>query len=320
MSGVREADDAPARRLVGVGCVLLSAFLIAVTPNAAKIAYQEGANPLAVITFRCVLGTAGLALYLSVRKRWPQEGWKTFRKSFLTGLTQAFTALGFLGAVAFIDVSLAALIFYFHIFLVAVVGHFRGDVRLNRRLLSCIAVAVLGLALVLGVTLQSLNVMGLGLSLLGMAAVTVMIFAVGRTSREIGPIAANFHMTLWASFFFVIAALFGPATGMIEGMVLPASVKGWAGIIGNSVTTTLGFVFFFTGAGIIGMTRATILSVMEPVLAIFLAILLVQEWLTPLQWGGVILIVGSLYLFEKAGQKASAALQELEQGSEAGGS
>ena len=108
MSGVREADDAPARRLVGVGCVLLSAFLIAVTPNAAKIAYQEGANPLAVITFRCVLGTAGLALYLSVRKRWPQEGWKTFRKSFLTGLTQAFTALGFLGAVAFIDVSLAA--------------------------------------------------------------------------------------------------------------------------------------------------------------------------------------------------------------------
>jgi drug/metabolite transporter (DMT)-like permease len=312
VSGVREADDVPARRLVGIGCVLLSSFLIAVTPNAAKIAYQEGANPLAVITFRCVLGAAGLALYLSLMKRWPQESWKTFQKSSLAGLAQAFTALGFLGAVAFIDVSLAALIFYFHIFLVAVVGHFRGDVRLNRKLLSYIAAAVLGLALVLGVTLKSLNVMGLGLSLLGMAAVTVMIFTVGRTSREVGPIAANFHMTLWASIFFVLVVVIAPMTDSIDGMVLPTSAKGWVGIIGNSVTTTLGFVLFFTGAGIIGMTRATVLSVMEPVLAIFLAILLVQEWLTPVQWAGVILIVGSLYLFEKAGQEASDALQKQE--------
>jgi drug/metabolite transporter (DMT)-like permease len=141
-------------------------------------------------------------------------------------LAQAFTALGFIGAVAFIDVSLAALIFYFHVFLVAVVGHFRGDVRLNRKLLSCIAAAILGLALVLGVTLQSLDVVGFGLSLLGMVAATLMIFSVGKTSRAVGPIPANFHMTLWASIFFVIIVVITPMTESIDGMILPASTKG----------------------------------------------------------------------------------------------
>ena len=305
MNGFRETSDVSARRLAGIGCVLLSSFLIAVTPNAAKIAYLEGANPLAVITFRCVLGAAGLALYLSIMKKWPGQGWAAFRRSFPAGLAQAFTALGFLGAVAYIDVSLAALVFYFHVFLVAIVGHFRGDVRLNGKLLSCIAAAIAGLALVLGVTVKSLDVLGLGLSLLGMVAATAMIFAVGRMSRQIGPIPANFHMTLWAAVIFVLLAAAAAMTPSVDGMILPSSAKGWAGILGNSVTTTLGFVFFFVGAGMIGMTRATVISVMEPVLAIFLAILLVQEWLTPLQWAGVLLVVGSLYLFERTGQAGS---------------
>jgi hypothetical protein len=54
------------------------------------------------------------------------------------------------------------------------------------------------------------------------------------------------------------------------------------------VATTLGFVLFFAGAGIIRMARATVL------------------------------IVGSLYLFEKAGQEASTALQRQEADSEVG--
>ena len=40
--------------LLGIGIVLLSAILIGLAPNAAKVAYQEGADPLAVITFRTI--------------------------------------------------------------------------------------------------------------------------------------------------------------------------------------------------------------------------------------------------------------------------
>ena len=40
------------------------------------------------------------------------------------------------------------------------------------------------------------------------------------------------------------------------------------------------------------------LSIFEPIIAILLAIIFIQEWLSLAQWIGAIIIVGSLYLFE----------------------
>ncbi len=63
----------------------------------------------------------------------------------------------------------------------------------------------------------------------------------------------------------------------------------------------MGYVLFFTGARIIGTTRAVILTVTEPIFANFLAILLVHEWLTPLQWLGVAVVIGSLLKLDSNG-------------------
>ena len=142
---ISDFERNPARRLLGVGVVLFSAVLFASVPNAAKIAYLEGANPQAVLTIRTVIGALLLALYLWGRSQWPKMNWQNFRSSAVAGLALLFTSIGFMGAVAYIDVSLAALIFYFHPFLVAVVGHYRGDLRLSLVRVLLIGVALLGL-------------------------------------------------------------------------------------------------------------------------------------------------------------------------------
>jgi len=299
---------APSRQnSIGIGVVLLSALLIGMAPNAAKIAYQEGANPLAVITFRSVIGAVGIAAYLSARHQWPENGLHAFRRSAISGLAQVLTALGFLGAVAFIDVSLAALIFYFHPFLVAAVGHFRGDMAMSPIRIACIAAAIAGLALVFGVTFTTLNTVGIGLSLIGMIAITVLIFVVGDVAKAVGPISANFYMMLWSSFYLLLVVIVGPAAGWVDEMSLPTSSSGWIAVVGAGVTSTMGYVLFFMGARIIGTTRAVILTVTEPIFAILLAILLVHEWLTPLQWLGVAVVIGSLLKFESSGRSSSVA-------------
>jgi drug/metabolite transporter (DMT)-like permease len=82
-------------------------------------------------------------------------------------------------------------------------------------------------------------------------------------------------------------------------MAFPVSLKGWIAILGTGVTFTFGYTLFFVGAAIIGATRAAMISILEPVLTILFAILLVQEWLTAIQWLGVALVVASLLVMEK---------------------
>jgi drug/metabolite transporter (DMT)-like permease len=55
-------------------------------------------------------------------------------------------------------------------------------------------------------------------------------------------------------------------------------------IIGTGVSFKLAYVLFFIGATVIGTTRASILSISEPVMIIVVAVLLIDERLTPIQW------------------------------------
>jgi len=304
MSRVRSGVVSSGQDLVGICIILLSALLIGIAPSAAKVAYKEGANLLAVITFRTVIGAFGLALYLLARQQWPKHELTQFRRSAFSGLAQVLTTIGFIGAVAFIDVSMAALIFYFHPFLVAVIGHFRGDLRLTPALIAWIAAAIAGLALVFGVTFTSLSAAGIGLSIVGMIAITILIFVVADVSSAVGPIRANFYMTTWSSIYVLLFALLGSGTGLVDEMLFPLSIHGWLAILGAGVTTTAGYVLFFVGARRIGTTRAAVWTVTEPLFAILFAILLVHEWLTPLQWLGVAIVIGSLIKFETAGRSS----------------
>ena len=78
----------------GIAMILLSAVIVGLLPNSAKIAYQEGVNPLAVITIRCVIGMIGLGIYMLVRKKPLQINALTTKASAVTGAAHALTALG----------------------------------------------------------------------------------------------------------------------------------------------------------------------------------------------------------------------------------
>lgn len=294
------ANSEISRGRLGIAVVLLSAILIALAPNAAKIAYLEGANPLAVVMLRHVVGAVFVALILTARSQWPSHGIETFKKSGAAGLAQVVAAFGLLGSVAYIDVSLAALIFYLHPFLVAVVESFKGTLRLNRLRIACIFGATAGLVLVLGVSFEFLDPTGVGLGIVGMISATIWVLLGSRLSQEVGPFPAGFYMTVWSIIYLLILALMGPELGLLEKMAFPETLIGWVAILAAGATTTLGLILFFAGAVIIGAGRASLLSLSEPVFAIFLAIILLHEWLTALQWIGVAIVVGSLVRFETA--------------------
>ncbi len=297
MTGTHAPSQPLPRQGFGVGAILLGAVFVGFMPNAAKIAYQEGANTLGVVTIRCIVGMIGLGIFLAARGRFRVD-WQVFRSSVPTGGAQALASLGMMGAVAYIDVSLAILIIFIHPVLIAVACHLKGESRLTIPVVICIAVAMAGLALVLTVDVDHLNPIGIGLALLAAVALTFLVFLVVTASKKVGPAAANFYMTAWASLYFIVIAAIGPPLGLIDAIAVPETLRGWIALLTTGVSFTMGYLLFFVGAAIIGTTRASMLSIIEPVLTILIAIWLVNEWLTAVQWLGVAIVVTCLFVME----------------------
>jgi drug/metabolite transporter (DMT)-like permease len=285
-------------RNTGIALILLGSLAIGVMPSAAKIAYQEGANPLAAIVLRSVVGFIGIGLYLALRRATFSVGWRAVRSSSLTGVYQSVNSLGIMAAVAYIDISVAVLIIFCFPLWVALYNHFWGGSRITPLPAICFGVSLCGLALALGTKLGELNATGLTLAFMGMISMAVLVIAVTDSSRTLGPVIANFLMTGWTATYFLLIALIGPMLGIIEPATFPSSLRGWIAIASTGVSFTLGYVLFFVGAVVVGSTRAAMLTLCEPVLIILLAMVLVDEWLTPLQWLGVALVVGSLLVLE----------------------
>ncbi len=282
----------------GIGMILLGSVFVGVMPNAAKIAYQDGANPLALILLRTIFGALGMALFMIVRGRKFGIARTHVKQSAIAGIAQFFCALGFMGSVAYIDVSLASLLIFFFPFIVAVISHWRGDIRLTPMIVGCMIVATVGLGLALGVKFGELDMRGVYLAIIGAIAMATMVFSASSLSSAIGATPANFFMTCWAAFYYAAVALILPSFGIIEPMAFPSTSLGWIAIVATGVTFTMGYVLFFVSALIIGPTRASTLSIVEPVMIILFAVLLVGEWLNTIQWVGIVLVLSSLFAME----------------------
>lgn len=303
MTELRIDQTTNSRQYFGVGMVLLGAVAIGLMPSATKIAYQEGANPLAVITLRCLIGMFGIGLYMLATRQAFKIERSALRFSTLSGVAQAFNSLGIIGALAFIDVSITVLIFSCFPFLIAIVEHYRGRSKITLFVTGCITSALIGLSMTLGVSLDDLNSTGLVLAVVALISVTFMVLIVSQSVMQIGAIPANFYMSAWASLYFVIFAIAAPFTGMVDAASYPESTTGWVAILATGVSFSLGYVLFFVGAGIIGATRASILSISEPIMFILFAVVIVDERLLPIQWAGVLLIIVSLLVMEMPRKK-----------------
>ncbi len=65
------------------------------------------------------------------------------------------------------------------------------------------------------------------------------------------------------------------------------------------VVYCVSWVAFFSGARILGATRAAMITLIEPPMAAMFAWLIFGETFTPLQWIGFAVVLAALVMFEK---------------------
>jgi drug/metabolite transporter (DMT)-like permease len=267
-------------------------------PTAAKLALEAGAMTLTVLSARGLIAVAVLSLAMLATGQRFAIGREALMACLLAGIAYLFMAYGYIGSVAYIPVSLAVLIYFTHPLLLALVAHLRGTERLNGRKIG-IAIAVLfGLTLALGPELAVLDPVGIALAVLASVAVCGLILFAVEAQKGASSIQVMVYSSLVTSVVF--SAL---ATGLGEWSI-PESTSGWIGLALAGLGSAAGLLAFFAAFRHISPVRATMISNLEPLLGVMIAVAVLGERLQGWQWLGVGVVVAGLVLFEKASGKA----------------
>ncbi len=284
----------------GILAALFSAMMLGGAPILAKLAYHEGADPTAVVVLRTGLAALALWVLYLIHPRWRRYLY-IYPVGLLGCLAVGFTnALGsifyYLGLYR-LDAAVAHLIYSMYPILVALMTRLNGEsipgLTRVRMLL-----ATTGLLLLLGRFQGMPDPLGVLLVLLSSGFYALHVVLSQRVLYEMpAPTMALYALTAMAAFT--------PVAGWIFGNPRPPVPPGALGpIFGMAVVLMLSRLGMFTGVKRLGGTQTALLTVMEILVTVALAVGWLGEHLTSVQWIGASFMIISIMLVVRESPRA----------------
>jgi drug/metabolite transporter (DMT)-like permease len=277
---------------------LLSAAAFATLGIFGRLASDAGATVATTLLVR--FGLAALVFAAALRAT---GGWSALRRLprrvVLTGLGLGAAGYSlqsglYFAAIGRLDVSMVALLLYTYPAFVTVAALALGRAEPSLRIGAALAIASVGLILVLlaaGTGAFDLPgaLMALGASLTYTTYILVSDGVVG----EVDPFALSLLVLTGATASFAVAGL---ATGSLQ-FALPAEAWLWLVLIAL-VSTVVAVSAFFAGLRRVGPSEAAILSTFEPPVTVALASMALGERLTAVQLAGGALVLAAVILLQ----------------------
>lgn len=293
-------------RPVGPALCLFSAACFGAMAIFGKLAFDAGVDPEALLLLRFSMAALLLGALLAVRpslrsglRPSPGAGGWTLRRLVLTGLAlgafgYAAQATLYFSALDRIDASLVALVLYTYPALVTVSAVLLGRDRLTPgRTAALIAASGGTLLVLLGAGGVSFDRIGVSLAFGAALTYTVYILVADTAVHRLPPVVLTALVMTGAG---LALGAFALVTGGID-LGFGAAGWCWIGCI-VVVSTVAAALAFFAGLRRTGPSTASILSTFEPVVTTALAALTLDEFLTPLQLVGGLLVVSSVVVVQ----------------------
>jgi len=292
--------------LLGAGLILLAATCFGTLGPIAHAADEAGVSSLALVTWRAALGAACMLLFIALRTAAGQHPVRRLRELpvpdrwFVACAAVANAALNLAMFIAFLRISigLALLVFYTYPAFVALASTLWFGERLDRTRWTALALALLGMVLVVAGAGQigGLDPLGIGLAFGAGQAQAFYVMAARHGFARVPVVqAAGLTMGGAAAIYVVIALLIGQVAVLAEPLASAAAF--WPVLLAGVVGAGLATFCFITGIRLLGAPRAAILSTFEPVVGVVLAAILLAEQPTPLQLvGGALIIAAGIVL------------------------
>ncbi len=290
----------PIRALSGAAfaTVLLVAFLMGANHVAARIAFNHGVDVATGVLFRSA-GTA-LVVLVIVWAQGVRVQATSRQKAVIVGLGLMIGVQSLLlySAVARLPVALALLAFNTYPITGALWSWGLWGQRPERAIALAMPVILLGLALALDVFGATSGLgasgqwahIGAGVAFaLGASAVFGLTLAL--TQHEVAAIDGRVRTVTTLALAGAVAAVVVISQG---GPRLPQDTTGWAGLLGLTAFYGTAFTILFTVLPRLGIVGNSALMSVEPVFALVLAWLLLDQAIAPLQVVGALIVVGAV--------------------------
>ena len=206
----------------------------------------------------------------------------------INGILMAAMTYGNIGAIEFISIGMAQLIFFTFPVLIALIVAALGLESVTKMKLTIVFVAFLGLMLMLINAPEKLDWRGVTFALIASISTAVNAVLVAKYFRQINPFLSAFYFSLMA--LFVLAGV-GIVT---KAVVLPNSALGWGGAIGVAVLQTVGTPMYLYAIAQVGALKTGMGANIQPVFAILMAWILFGEVLSLQQSIGGLLVLLSI--------------------------
>ena len=255
------------------------------------------------------LAYTGIRFALACVLLWGVLKWREGTVAIPPGMFWPLVGLGVLGntvyqiaftlALAMSSATNCALIISTMPAMVASLGHVTGIEPTTRRMRWGIAIATLGVGLVVAARGVTFDATTLGGDLLAIGATvcwSAYTLGLRRLPRTMSPLAVTAHTTFTGTPGLVLTGLPGILT--IEWAALPPVA--WGSIAYASVLS-LGVAYLLWNASVarVGSSRTAIYMCVTPMIAALVAWAVLGEKLIPLQGGGAVLIVLGVLLTRK---------------------
>lgn len=283
-------------RLVGVVLIATSSTAFGIMPVLTKVAYEDGADPVGVLSVRFALAGGVLLGLAAARRQALPRGRRLGLLVALGAVGYVAQSLAYFSALTRVSAGLAALLLYLYPALVAVIGVVFLRHRPRPAAVVCLLGALAGTALTIG-PVPSGQGLGVLLGLGSAVAYAVYVVVSGGAVRGVGPFAAaGVVMSSAAVVYAGVAAVTRPA--------LPGSGRGWlAVLLVAGVCTVVATSTFFAGLDRLGAPDASVVSTLEPVVSVVLAALVLDERLGPLQLAGGVLVLAAVTVLARLGAR-----------------
>jgi drug/metabolite transporter (DMT)-like permease len=273
----------------GLLYILISALAYGSMPIVGKLTYAAGVTSLMALAWRFAVAVAIFALLK--RRGEPALPWRRRLSLWALGVVFVGNAFTYFAALETVPAATAAVLVYTYPVLVLLLSALLGLEPLTLRGLLAALLAFAGCALTTGGLAGIAGDRGVILVLMSALIYATYVVLGGRFAADVPAEVAARHLVQAA------AAVLVPWAAWRGELLLPPAPAAWAGVLAlGSLCTVVPIRAFLAGLQRIGPGRAAVLSSVEVILTIVLAVILLGEPLGLRQLAGALLILGAVGL------------------------
>lgn len=294
------------KAFLGIFLIIVSAFGYGLMPIISKFAYAEHMASSTLLFGRFSMASIFLWLFIFATKR----DYRLSLKQILFLVSISFfgytmSSITIFKAYSLMSGSIATLILFAHPVLIVLVEVVLFKSKISKLKLLSLLGCIIGLFFV--VLSGDTNITFAGVVLSFVSSLCYGLYCIGLTESSFKTVSG----IIITAYVITISAMFNTIQCLVSGTpLLPTSSVGWLSVFLLAVfSTMMASITFYEGIRIIGASTGTMVSTIEPVLIIFMSMLILKEQLTLRVFIGAFIIIASIILLSKDESSSESHLQ-----------